>query len=85
MGIAADKQGLVEHVEAIDVIGETKCWIRDLEEAWIRQNETTRVLVTREAAAHVLETVFPAPRSTVWEFVTSPVHHARWQRSDSVG
>ena len=30
-------QGLVEHCETIDIIGDVKLWLRDLEEAWIRR------------------------------------------------
>ena len=30
-------QGLQEHTEAIEHIGETKCWVSDLEQAWTRK------------------------------------------------
>jgi hypothetical protein len=40
-------QGLVEHRETIDIIGDVKLWLRDLEEAWKKENERTRVEVTR--------------------------------------
>jgi uncharacterized protein YndB with AHSA1/START domain len=83
MGIAPAAQGLAEHDEAIDVIGETKCWIRDLEQAWTRENETTRIIVGRNDAFQVIERGFAAPPPAVWEFVTSPAHHTRWQRADS--
>ena len=32
----------------------------------------------------VIERDFAAPRQVVWDLVTSPQHHARWQRSDGV-
>ena len=83
MGIAPAAQGLSEHGETIDVIGETKCWIRDLEQAWTRENETTRIIVGRANAFKVIERDFVAPPPAVWEFVTSPAHHTRWQRADS--
>jgi uncharacterized protein YndB with AHSA1/START domain len=83
MGIAPAAQGLAEHGETIDVIGETKCWIRDLDQAWTRENETTRIIVDRDNAFRVIERGFVAPPPAVWEFVTSPAHHSRWQRSDS--
>jgi uncharacterized protein YndB with AHSA1/START domain len=83
MGIDPAAQGLAEHDEAIDVIGETKCWIRDLEQAWTRENETTRIIVARDDAFRVIERDFAPPPPTVWEFVTSPTHHTRWQRADS--
>jgi hypothetical protein len=41
MGIDPDAQGLVEHAEAIEHIGETKCWVCDLEQAWTRESEAS--------------------------------------------
>src|SRR5260370_12270592 len=84
MGIDPAVQGLAEHDEAIDVIGETKCWIRDLEQAWTRENETTRIIVDRDGAFQVIARDFAAPPPAVWELVTSPAHHSRWQRSDDL-
>jgi uncharacterized protein YndB with AHSA1/START domain len=84
MGIDPTAQGLVEHAEAIEHIGETKCWLRDLEEAWQRESETARNVVQRAGAFAVIERDFAAPRSAVWEHVTLPAHHSRWQRSDGV-
>ena len=84
MGIDPRAQDLIEHVEAIDVIGEAKCWIRDLEQAWTKENETTRVVVQRADAFTVMEADFAAPPSAVWELVTMPAHRPRWQRSDGV-
>ena len=49
MGIDPVAQGLVEHHETIDIIGDVKLWLRDLEEAWEKENERTRVEVTRGA------------------------------------
>ena len=34
--------------------------------------------------SRVIESDFAAPPPAVWEFVTSPAHHSRWQRSDGV-
>ena len=82
-GIDPAAQGFAEHCETIEVIGETKCWICDLERAWTRENETTRIIVDRDRAFRLIESSFLAPPPAVWEFVTSPAHHARWQRSDS--
>jgi uncharacterized protein YndB with AHSA1/START domain len=84
MGIDPAGQGLVEHVETIDVIGEVKCWLRDLESAWTKENETTRTLVQRADALAVVECDFAAPRQAVWELVTLPGHRPRWQSSDGV-
>jgi uncharacterized protein YndB with AHSA1/START domain len=84
MGIDPAAQGLQEHAEAIEHIGETKCWVSDLEEAWMREIETARSLVPRDQPYMIMERDFAVPRQVVWDLVTSPAHHARWQRSDGV-
>jgi uncharacterized protein YndB with AHSA1/START domain len=82
MGIDSAAQGLQEHAEAIEHIGDTKCWLSDLEEAWTREAETARNLVQRAGAYMLIERDFAAPRQVVWDLVTSPQHHTRWQRAD---
>jgi hypothetical protein len=84
MGIDPIEQGLAEHSETIDIIGEVKCWIRNLEEAWQKENHRSRTEVTRENAAMVMEFEIAAPRPTVWEHFTHPGHRPKWQGSDSV-
>jgi uncharacterized protein YndB with AHSA1/START domain len=83
-GIDPATQGLKPHFEAIEHIGETKCWVSDLEQAWAREIETAHTLVQRADAFMIMERDFPAPRQVVWDLVTSPQHHLRWQRSDGV-
>ena len=39
-------------------------------------------MVQRADAFAVIERDFAAPRPAVWELVTLPAHHLRWQRSD---
>jgi hypothetical protein len=46
--------------------------------------ETARNLVQRADAYMVMERDFAAPWQAVWDLVTSPQHHTRWQRSDGV-
>jgi uncharacterized protein YndB with AHSA1/START domain len=84
MGIDPALQGLMEHTETIDIIGEVKCWVRDLTEAWAKENERTRVEVTREDAAALIEADIPAPRPMVWEHFTVPGHRPKWQGADAV-
>lgn len=84
MGIDPAAQGLVEHSETIDIIGEVKCWVRDLEEAWQKDNHRRRTEVTRDKAAWVLEFDIDAPLPTVWEHVTHPGHRPKWQGADEV-
>jgi uncharacterized protein YndB with AHSA1/START domain len=84
MGIDPRAQGLVQHAEAIEHIGETKCWASDLEEAWTRESEIGRTVVQRADAIGVLEANFSAPRAAVWDLITKPGNRLRWQGSDSV-
>ena len=84
MGIDPRAQGLIEHSEPIEHIGETKCWVSDLEEAWNWESGTARNVVRRADAFAVMERDFAAPRPAVWEHVTLPAHHSRWQRSDGL-
>jgi uncharacterized protein YndB with AHSA1/START domain len=84
MDIDPRAQGLVEHAEAIEHIGETKCWVSDLEQAWRRESESARTVVQRADAIGVLETDFSAPRAAVWDLITMPENRLRWQGSDSV-
>ena len=83
-GDRSTAQGLIEHAEVIEHIGETKCWVSDLEEAWTRETEAVRSLVQRAGAFLLMERDFAAPRQVLWDLVTSPQHHARWQQSDGV-
>ena len=84
MGIDRSGQGLLEHTETIEHIGETKCWVGNLEQAWKRETETARNLVQRTGAYIFIERDFAASKQAVWDLVTSPQHHARWQRADGV-
>jgi hypothetical protein len=84
MGIDPAAQGLVEHREAIDIIGEVKCWVRDLEEAWENENERQRNEVTSDQAAIVIEFDIAAPRPTVWEYFTLPGLRPKWRGADEV-
>jgi uncharacterized protein YndB with AHSA1/START domain len=84
MGIDPVTQGLVEHREVIDIIGEVKCWVRDLEEAWLTDSEQQRNEVTREKAAMVIEFDIAAPRPIVWEHFTLPGQRLKWQGSDEL-
>jgi uncharacterized protein YndB with AHSA1/START domain len=84
MGIDPQAQGLVEHHERIDIIGDVKLWLRDLEEAWEKENERRRTEVTRDNSYSTFEFDIAAPRPTVWEHVTVPGHRPKWQGSDAV-
>jgi nitrile hydratase alpha subunit len=84
MGGDPTGQGLVEHGESIEVIGEVTCWVRDLEEAWTAERNRQRSEVTREDAAVVIEFDIAAPRPTVWEYFTVPGQRPKWRGADEV-
>lgn len=84
MGIDPVAQGLLEHRESIDIIGDVKCWVRDLEEAWVQQNDRQRNEVTRDQAAMVIEFDIAAPRPVVWEHFTVPGLRPKWRAADEV-
>ena len=76
--------GLIEHHEDIDVIGDVRTWVQDLEQAWLKENEGSRVLVLRDEAALIIEGDINAPRSLVWEYCVLPEHRPKWQGSQGV-
>lgn len=84
MGIDPAAQGLVEHRELIDIIGEVTCWVRDLEAAWQQEKDRQMNQVTREAAAAVIEFDIAAPRPAVWEHFTQPGLRPKWRAADEV-
>ena len=84
MGVDPAAQGLLEHRESIDIIGDVTCWVRDLHEAWETENDRQHHEVTREAAAMVIEFDIAAPRQTVWEYWTSPGQRTKWRAADEV-
>lgn len=84
MTIDPREHSLIVHHEMIDVIGDTKTWIRDLEAAWRTETERQRVFVTRQEAALVVEGDVAAPRSLVWEYCALPEHRPKWQGSQGV-
>ena len=84
MAIDPAAQGLVEHHELIDIIGDVTCWVRDLEVAWQEENDRVRSEVTRDKAAMVIEFDIAAPRPTVWEYFTAPGQRPKWRAADEV-
>jgi hypothetical protein len=72
MGMDPVAQGLVEHRETIDIIGDVRLWLRDLQQAWKKENERTHVEVTRADAYVTWDFDIAAPRQTVWEYFTVP-------------
>jgi uncharacterized protein YndB with AHSA1/START domain len=84
MGIDPSAQGLLQHQESIDIIGDVKCWVRDLEEAWAKENDRQRNEVTHDKAVSVIEFDIAAPRPVVWEHFTLPGLRPKWRAADEV-
>jgi uncharacterized protein YndB with AHSA1/START domain len=83
-GIDPVAQGLLEHQETIDIIGDVKLWLCDLDKAWRQENERTRVEITREDAYAVLEFDIAAPRPALWEYLTVPSLWQQWWPTDAL-
>ena len=84
MGIDAQAHGLIEHHETIDIIGETKLWLRDLESVWQRESAATRYEVAAAEAYLSLEHDFAAPRQVIWEYLTVPGERQKWWPADAI-
>jgi uncharacterized protein YndB with AHSA1/START domain len=84
MGVDPVQHGLVEHREAIDIIGDVKLWLRDLDEAWKKENERTHVEVTRADAYMTWDFDIAASRQIVWEHFTVPGQRQKWWPADAI-
>ena len=84
MGIDPVAQELTEHRETIDVIGDVRVWLRDLEAAWRNENDSTCVEVARGEAYVIFEFDIAAPRQTVWEYLTVPGQRGKWWPTDAI-
>ena len=84
LGIDPVAQGLVAHQESIDIIGDVKLWLRDLEAAWQKENARTRAEVTRADAYVTWEFDIAAQRQRVWEYLTVPRQWQQWWPTDAI-
>ncbi len=84
MGVDPVAHGLVEHCETIDIIGDVKLWLSDLDKAWKKENERTHVEVTRADAYVIWDFDIAAPRQTVWELFTVPGQRQKWWPADAI-
>ena len=62
MGIDAKAQGLVEHAETIEHIGETRCWVSDLEQAWTNEIEANGAWSSATTRSGCSRPTFPPRR-----------------------
>ena len=77
-GIDPQAQGLIAHRESFDIIGEVRCWLRDLDAAWKAEQERSRMEVSPSDAIATFTIDVAAARPTTWEFLTMPGHRAIW-------
>jgi uncharacterized protein YndB with AHSA1/START domain len=77
-GMKPQVQGLIEHHETIEIIGDIRCWLRDLEAVWQSDEARKRVEITADAAIASFVIDVDAPRQTTWEFLTAPGHRVMW-------
>lgn len=71
-------QGLVEHRETVEVIGEVRAWVQDLDAVWTREQDRNRVMVLAAEARVVIAYDVPTPPTLTWEYVTSPIRRPQW-------
>ena len=83
-GMDMAAQGLADHVEAIDIIGDVTVWVRDLEAAWRAEGQRHDHAVTADAAAIVIAFDIAAPCQKVWDYFTSPGQRPKWRATDKV-
>jgi hypothetical protein len=77
-GIDASAQGLVAATEDVDDIGAMRVWVRDLRDAWQREEARERRLVAPEAAYVHWAFDLPAPQQVVWDYATVPGQWQQW-------
>ena len=78
MGVEPERLGLTAHREAVDVLGETTLWVRDLGAAWEAELGRTRVVVDPAAAIAFRRSVRLAP-AEAWDYLTTPGLRPSWQ------
>jgi uncharacterized protein YndB with AHSA1/START domain len=71
-------QGLIEHRETIDIIGDIRVWLRDLDAVWKAAEAARPRRVVREEARLIIGHDIAAPRQLVWEYLTSPERRMEW-------
>jgi uncharacterized protein YndB with AHSA1/START domain len=84
MGVDPLAHGLVEHRETIDIIGDVKLWLRDLDEAWRTENERADVEVAPADAHMIWAFDLAAPRHTAWEYFAVPAQRQKWWPADAI-
>jgi uncharacterized protein YndB with AHSA1/START domain len=84
MGVDPATQGFLGHSETIDIIGETKVWVKDLEAAWQDELDRRRVLIQASEASGAISYEVSASPALVWEVMTHPGLRKIWVHADEV-
>jgi len=79
LGIDPRQQGMTEHAELIDGIGELRTFVRDLDRLWSADEARPRILAPGDGSVVDLEVRLPAPPATVWSYLTRPDLRAAWE------
>lgn len=84
MEIDPAAQGLIEHRESFDVIGEVRVWLKDLEAAWQDEEGRQRVQIGADEAIASFTREIAAPPALVWEVMTIPGRRRIWAQADAI-
>ncbi|HTS15187.1 MAG TPA: DUF2652 domain-containing protein, partial [Candidatus Sulfotelmatobacter sp.] len=71
--------GMRPYREAFEGVGEVGGWVADLARAWAEEEARSRLCITAEEAAFIVERGIAAPPELVWEFITAPSLRPKWQ------
>lgn len=77
-GIDPHQQGLIEHHEETDVVGEVTGWVRDLEAHWQAELARPRRVIPAESLLGEFSWEVPTPPSVTFEYLTSPRLRPEW-------
>lgn len=84
MGVDPVAQSFAGHTETIDVIGEVRVWVKDLEAAWQREEARQHVLVQPSEASGSVSCEVSASPALVWEVMTLPGRRKIWVHAEEV-
>jgi uncharacterized protein YndB with AHSA1/START domain len=79
MSLDPAANGLVEHTETYEIVGEIPGWVHDLERRWQEEDARARVFVRPEDTSLGTTYEVAAPPAVAWEFLTTPGRRTRWQ------
>jgi hypothetical protein len=78
LGLDEFAEGLTEHSEEYDHIGEVKMRVHDLKPAWEQERDRRRDVVTPEETWLTYEIDIPAPPALVWDYLAEPMRRREY-------